>query len=264
MKITYLTYFPFIFLLVLCSCKDDRANEVPAPLEPVGILQINLQHFFHSNPLLLESMYEIESGDSVSVSSLDYIVSNIRLVSENGEIWDAENDAFIIDVTDVNSHELIIKNVAVNHYVYMTMTVGLQPSDFMNDTLFNSNYSSTQIDKVRNTTTLAYQFLHLTGNYSSNMGVKQSLDVLNENSGNFATYQLGEFPTSSARTLHVPITNFKLDIEANTTTQLGLKIIVSNLFEEVTPIDFDNNQHTSNLNSLCFKNYNHYFIDLDN
>ncbi len=91
-------------LLVFASCTpEDPPTPTPTP-DPANVT-LEFNHFYGTQPVQFNSWYTTNSGDSIRLTRLDYLLSNIYLVRSNGDTIFAEgrNNFMYVDATDASN-----------------------------------------------------------------------------------------------------------------------------------------------------------------
>ncbi|MFM1898012.1 MAG: hypothetical protein RL577_252 [Bacteroidota bacterium] len=107
-------------LISFSSCKED-----PIDSPDQGALSIEIEHVWGMNekPFLFgETMVHPMTGDSLTISTLTYYVSNLILTQMDGTQWKEENSYRLID-PQTNTFDL--SGIPKGSYSSMTMTIGV-------------------------------------------------------------------------------------------------------------------------------------------
>ncbi|GAB3249109.1 hypothetical protein GCM10027347_05950 [Larkinella harenae] len=115
----------FLFLLVLLACQND-------PLEPeYGTFQLRFDNVVGTRDLRLDSSttYTNGSGETFTVSRLNYFVSNIKLKKSDGSEYVVPQDSsyFLIMESDSLSRTVSLRNVPTGDYTEVSFVLGVDP-----------------------------------------------------------------------------------------------------------------------------------------
>lgn len=118
----------FLSVIVFSSCKKDVEIK-PAcktQIDTTGFLEIHMANSVGNLPLMLSSTnYVSAANDTFSVDILKYYVSNIQLISTNGDTYTELESYYLIDQSDPNSLHLMIKKVPAGMYNSITFLLGV-------------------------------------------------------------------------------------------------------------------------------------------
>ncbi|RZJ30683.1 MAG: hypothetical protein EOO48_04305 [Flavobacterium sp.] len=117
-------------MAVACfSCSNDDGG---APTG-TGNLGIEFDNAFKNNDLVLGSPGNITSlGESLTISNVKYIISNIVLTKEDGSTftYPKSDSYFIVDESDENTHVLELESIPAGNYNKVTFGVGVDESQY--------------------------------------------------------------------------------------------------------------------------------------
>lgn len=117
-------------LLMFCACTllfSCRKKEDPStPVEGKSQIRITFQNIAGSTPVVLnKGWYKNEHGDSLSITSLKYYISNINLYAADGSIYAEPESYHLIDEEADTSKSFYIANVPPNTYTKIVFTIGV-------------------------------------------------------------------------------------------------------------------------------------------
>lgn len=113
-------------IIILSSCNKDSGSDIQAG--DTGSLILEFDNVVGSNDLQLNTgNYTNGSGESFTISTLDYYISNIILSKSDGTGYVVPKDEsyFLIKEEDEDSHEIELENVPAGDYTSFTFVVGV-------------------------------------------------------------------------------------------------------------------------------------------
>jgi hypothetical protein len=130
----------YIFCIIsLFSCKKDPVA-TPEPLTPVGNyltndVMLNVTNFSNSQILQLSKdtiyssltpKYINANGDTFSVSTFKYYLSNFRLKKVDGTYFEEQDSHHLLSIIDTSSYcKFALKNVPYGEYVGIDFIIGV-------------------------------------------------------------------------------------------------------------------------------------------
>lgn len=172
--------FTFLTLGFLAyGCKPDVEESEPKTKDDI---HLKLDYNFDGNALIGDSMiYRSEAGYIMSVSRLQYYISNIKLVNANNDTL-RYSDIYYCDYKVAANNDLIIKDVPYGNYKSISFLIGLDSIHNISNALPNNNDNNNMAwpDAMGG----GYHFLKLEGNfddttgqygYAMHLGLKHSL-----------------------------------------------------------------------------------------
>lgn len=124
------------FLLValvslLDSCKHDADNQPTA-----GSVAFELKNMVGTQPLALDgTTYTTAGGETFTVSTFEYYISNIKLTKSDGTTYAAPHEYHLIDTAKPGSTSFIITNVPAGDYTGVSFVVGVDSTTTKGDPL---------------------------------------------------------------------------------------------------------------------------------
>lgn len=124
--------FILSFSVAAFSCKKTNAP-APEPLPPAtpiidttGTLKIDITHVVNNTPLLLSSTsYTNTHTDTFKVDLLKYYISNVQLITASGYTYTEAESYYLIDHSNPNSLQLLIKKVPRANYSSIKFLIGV-------------------------------------------------------------------------------------------------------------------------------------------
>ncbi len=120
----YLVFIYFLAFAFLSACKSGDAD---VSLIPV---RLEFKHQFAGEALKLYQSYETLLGDEVAFTKLQYYVSNIELVGEDGKVWKEENSYHLLNIEPdtESSVQILLDSVPLATYRSMAFSIGVDPA----------------------------------------------------------------------------------------------------------------------------------------
>ena len=219
-------HFYNILFLFLCSvagfhCK--KKDPAPAPA-PVGNLTIEIQTNINGNGLALHTgKYVNANGDSFSVSTLKYYISNITLKNSAGTLFKVPDSYYLIDASVSTDTAISISNIPPDTYTEIGFSLGV-------DSINNHTGSQPAALKPSIAGDMfwlwapGYKFMELEGNYA---GTKTMLfDISGDNN-----YKKWLMNSSTANWTNINIKN-------NAASKVSLKANIDEMFKTPVTISF--------------------------
>ena len=244
-------------MLSLFSCKkEDHDHEEETTKASIRLMFDNA---YDSNPITFNTPYVLTSGDTVQITSLKYIISDVVFTDSEGHQFAEPNSYHIVSATGTTERwSTLIEGVPTGSYTYVTFRLGIAQSKFSDLTLLLAHHTQEEVNTML-TSNKTYYNLKLDGNYSSNGGKKDVLAVSNQSMTQSVMYSFGEEGSHSTMRLAHAGDPGSLDIHVmeDSITQVHFQANLNKLFNEPSSIDFDDADQTSgnNLNSIIHKNY---------
>ena len=115
-----------IFSSAIISCNDN--DEPTIDPETTGSIRIDFDNVVGDRDLKLNSgIYENATGESFTVSTLNYYVSNIKLLKVDGSSFTIPKDSsyFLIRESNETSQEVTLNNVPAAEYTGIEFVIGV-------------------------------------------------------------------------------------------------------------------------------------------
>ena len=117
----------FVLALVLSSCSDDDSTNVQANL------QLRFDNKVGDQELVLNTETYSKSGnETIKVNELKYVISNIQLQEENGNIftYPVEDSYFVINEADEQSLSVDLSEIPAGDYNKISFGFGIDQSNY--------------------------------------------------------------------------------------------------------------------------------------
>lgn len=131
MKFIYKLFITTLFLSVLASCNSD--DDATTELTGENNVTLEFDNSFGSDDLLLgASSYTNSQDETLTISRLNYIVSNFRLTNDEGEVFTYEkDDSYFITSEETGSTEVELQNIPAGRYVSITFGIGVDQEKYL-------------------------------------------------------------------------------------------------------------------------------------
>ena len=114
----------FLFGIPFVSCKKDDESVIDPATK--NALSIEFENRVGDQRLVLGTpAYKNASGETFSITALNYFVSNISLKDENGTVQKFPDQYFLVRQADANSQVITLKDVPSGNYSEMSFTIGV-------------------------------------------------------------------------------------------------------------------------------------------
>lgn len=138
MKSTFRIFTAVVFAAsLIAACKPDPVDPDPNPVTPVtpgpnnpptgSAICIDFRHVVGSDSLIADDVqrYMNLNGDSFSVETYKYYISNISFTDNLGNTWYEPESYHLVDVSDTNSLKVYVDSMPAGTYVSMRYMVGV-------------------------------------------------------------------------------------------------------------------------------------------
>lgn len=124
MKISNKLYIGLLGLSIFAtSCDDDSMGDDP---NATNTVQLEFDNRFGSTDIELGTTKATNaSGEEYTLSTLNYFVSNISLMSDMGEMVSFPDQYFLVKESDSGSQFIDLPEVPSGNYSHLTFTVGV-------------------------------------------------------------------------------------------------------------------------------------------
>ena len=122
MKIRQLTVLCSLLLAssaaVFVGCKKES--------DPPGEVDLQFSNVVGTKPLALDgTAYATPAGETFTVSTLEYYVSNIKLTRSDGTVYAAPSSYFLVDQSKPASQHLALTGVPAGTYTGVSFVLGV-------------------------------------------------------------------------------------------------------------------------------------------
>lgn len=125
----------FIFLLaaasLLSGCKRDSDSQPTA-----GSVSFAVANVVGTQPLALDgTIYTTASGETFTVSTFEYYLSNIKFIKSDGTTYAAPNEYHLVNTAKPASTSFTVSNVPAGDYTGVSFIVGVDSTTTKSDPL---------------------------------------------------------------------------------------------------------------------------------
>ena len=107
---------------VFVGCKKDRDSPVTTP----GEVDLQFTNVVGTKPLALDgTAYATPAGETFTVSTLEYYVTNIKLTKSDGTVYAAPNSYFLVDQSKPANQRLALTGVPAGTYTGLSFVLGV-------------------------------------------------------------------------------------------------------------------------------------------
>ena len=129
----FCAYLLFLFATasLLAGCKKDTSSQ-----PTVGTVSFEMENVVGAKSLALDgTAYSTPSGETFTVSTLEYYVSNIKFSKADGTTYAAPGEYHLINAAKPSSTSFTISNVPTGDYTGVSFVVGVDSTTTKGDPL---------------------------------------------------------------------------------------------------------------------------------
>jgi hypothetical protein len=152
--------------LLSCSGDDDQAGN----LSGTGNLGVEFDNAFGNNDLILGQPNPTSQGETLKVSAVKYIVSNIVLTNSDGTTftYPKAQSYFIVNEANADSHVLELTGVPAGDYVKIRFGIGVDQEQFNLGASGQGDFLAlAQAEDMLWSWSAGYKFLAFEGSFTS-------------------------------------------------------------------------------------------------
>lgn len=122
-----------LFCLFLASCRRSTGPDCCPPVEPVGSVEIHLNHFWGNDTLVRNSgKYLTLNGDTVQISDIKGLISNFNFIfSDNSEFFKDQFQYY--KLSNPSTHTFVLSGVPDGSYKSLNFYLGLDSTSNHSD-----------------------------------------------------------------------------------------------------------------------------------
>ena len=159
-----------VMVIVLSSCSDDSTN-IPddSTNDVLGNIQITFDNKVGSQELVLNTQtYGKYGNETIKINELKYIISNIQLTQENGDVftYPVEDSYFVINEADEGSLSIDLSEIPVGDYSKIHFGFGVDQSNYPLNGVDNFIPTAEETDMLW-AWAAGYKFLKFEGSYTT-------------------------------------------------------------------------------------------------
>jgi hypothetical protein len=219
-------FFTLVGLLMLplplvSGCKKDSDS-----LETTGPVNFTVHNVAGTQDLALNSTTATTAaGETFTVSTFEYYLSNIKFTKSDGTVYAAPNTYFLVNQAKPSSLSFTVPNVPAGDYTGVSFVVGVdaQKTGLTDPATFTGDLN--QANNMYWTWNSGHIFLKLEGTITSTSPSKP------------LTCHIGGYtdPNNAIVTAAPAFNGAKLTVQANHTSQLSLAANITKIFDGPTP-----------------------------
>lgn len=153
------------FVLSSCSSNDDEA------VSGQGKMNIEFDNVFGSADLILNSQPNVTSqGETLTISDVKYIISNIVLTKEDGTTftYPKAQSYFIVSEANAASHILELDNIPAGNYTKIKFGIGVDEAQYnLGETVQGDFFAAAQNEDMAWSWSAGYKHLLFEGMFTS-------------------------------------------------------------------------------------------------
>lgn len=161
----------------LSACSKDDETQAPA-LQGNGEVEIYFDNTMNGNDLVLGQTYTNSNGEGISVSRLNYIVSNVVLFKADGTkfVYPKEESYFLISEEN-GMYTIHLKEVPAGEYTKIKFGIGVDQQRYVQgETAQQSFWDLATKYHMTWTWNTGYKFLNYQGTFTSQQNSDTPLD----------------------------------------------------------------------------------------
>lgn len=231
-----ITKFAFALLLCIsiisCSSDDDMSSEDLTGQK--GTLSLKFDNGVGDQDFIFGTTYNKSNGESYKLETLKYIISNIRVKDEDGNIfmYPTANNVFIVDEANGNNAGEIfitLNDIDAANYTEVTFGIGIDQDRFALGAEGQGEFLA-EADNAGMLWSWAtgYRFMRFDGTYSSSTVTDEPINI-----------HMGSVGTSldNYREVTLPLPN-TVRVRETTQPEIHIKADISKVFDGITSINF--------------------------
>jgi hypothetical protein len=158
-----------VITLVLTSCSKDDNNS--NTLTGQGKLSVEFDNVFGDANLILNSQANVTSqGETLNISDVKYIISNIELTKEDGTVfvYPKANSYFIVSEANLASQVLELENIPAGNYTKIKFGIGVDETQYnAGETVQGDFFAAAQNENMAWTWSAGYKHVLFEGMFTS-------------------------------------------------------------------------------------------------
>ena len=155
--------------LLLASCSKSDNNV--ATIAGVGKLGVEFDNVFGNANLILNSQANVTSqGETLKISDVKYIISNIELTKEDGTtfVYPKADSYFIVSEATTDSQNIELKNIPAGNYTKIKFGIGVDETQYnAGQTVQGNFFAQAQNDDMAWTWSAGYKHILFEGMFTS-------------------------------------------------------------------------------------------------
>ncbi len=233
MKITKIAFALLLCITIIsCSSDDDSSQEDLAGQK--GALVLKFDNGVDDQDFIFGTTYNKSNGESYKLDVLKYIISNIRLTDNNGNIYNypSQDNIFIVDEANGNNAGevwVVLNDVDAANYTSISFGVGVDQDRFALGAEGQGDFLETAQDAgMLWSWATGYRFVRLDGTFSSGATIDAPLNV-----------HMGSVGTAldNYREVNLVLPN-TVRVRENLQPEIHIKADLSKVFDGSTSVNF--------------------------
>ncbi|WP_158848770.1 MbnP family protein [Algibacter sp. L1A34] len=229
----------FAFALLLCatisSCSSDDDNNTEDLSGQTGDLILKFDNGVGDQDFIFGTTYTRTNGESYQLTTLKYLISNVSLKDDMGNVYTypAENNIFIVSEANGNTAGEIyitLEDVDAANYTEVTFGVGIDQDRYASGADGQGDFLTTAQDEgMMWSWATGYRFTRLDGTFTS---ATETDAALNIHMGSVGT------AVDNYKETTITLPNEVL-VREDKTPEIHIKADISQVFDGVTTVSFD-------------------------
>jgi hypothetical protein len=153
--------------LIVASCSSDDNNAVSGQ----GKIDVEFDNVFGSANLILNAAGNVTSqGETLNISDVKYIISNIELTREDGTVfvYPKAQSYFIVSEANAASQVLELENIPAGNYTKIKFGIGVDETQYnLGETVQGDFFAAAQNEDMAWTWSAGYKHLLFEGMFTS-------------------------------------------------------------------------------------------------
>lgn len=119
---------PLLFILALALMVSCRKKDDPLPSGGggTGSMRVRIEHKVKNDPLVLQTgVYQNAHGDSYSVTSCKYFLSNFKVRKKGGAVVSIPESYFLVDQGNSSSLNILLPSLDLSEYDQLSFLIGV-------------------------------------------------------------------------------------------------------------------------------------------
>lgn len=151
------------FTMSSCSSDNDAKGQ--------GKIEVEFDNVFGSANLILNSQANVTSqGETLNISDVKYIISNIQLMREDGTVftYPKSQSYFIVSEANAASQVLELENIPAGNYTKIKFGIGVDETQYnLGETVQGDFFAAAQNEDMAWTWSAGYKHLLFEGMFTS-------------------------------------------------------------------------------------------------
>lgn len=202
--------------MLVTSCSDDDNNAQP---NTFGDTEIYFDNGVAGDALVLGSNYTNSNGETLKIERLNYIVSNFRLIDENGYefTYPKEDSYFVISEEAEDMLMVHLENIPAGNYKQIKFGIGVDSQRYLQgETAQQSFWNLASLHDLIWTWSTGYKFILFEGTFTTPQATGEKGFMVHQGSNtatdNYREVTLNLPTTARVRPGEMPSIHIKSDV----------------------------------------------------